>query len=302
MHYNVAFLHHMTMLDWNDLRTLAEVARRGSLASAARALGVHPTTIARRISAAEDALGAPLFLRGGKTLTLTPAGSRIVASLDPLVEAVDDVARRAARKSDLPVRIAATENGARILTRHALPILLREEPTIDVEILAGNELLDLGRGEADLAIRVVEPSASDLVRKRLGTSRHGLYASPGYLAKAPPLVEGFAGHTILAPAGPLAQIGEARYLAEHASKARVGLRCSSLVALAVAAEEGGGLVVLPTNLAEFHPALVLVRRLHEIEPRAIWLVMHRDARRDPRVRHVASVVERVTREAFSSAA
>lgn len=280
----------MSGLDWNDLRTFAEVARGGSLTAAARALGVHPTTIARRMAAAEEALGTPLFLRAGKKLVPAPAGARVLSALDPLVEAVDDVARRASKRDDMPIRIALTENGARQLATFAVPVLLAETPPIEVELLAGNTVIDLSKGQADFALRVMEPTSGDLIRRRLGASYYGLYASAAYLKKAPRVSEGLEGQSIVVAGGELARSPEARYMAEHGGKARVALRCSSLLALAVAAEAGAGLVVLPTNLAIFHTALSLVRYLDEIPARPAWLVMHRDVRKDIRITHTAKIV------------
>jgi DNA-binding transcriptional LysR family regulator len=290
------------MLDWNDLRTFAEVARRGSLAAAARALGVHPTTVARRLSGAEDALGSPLVLRSPRGLTLAPAGARLLTSLEPLVDVIDDVARRAARSAAQPVRIAATENGARNLAAGALPLLARLRPAIEIELLSGNRVLDLARGEADLALRVVAPEGGELIARRLGEVRYGLFAGAAYLRSAPPWRAGGAGHRVLAPAAELAAGPEARWLAEHAREAQVALRASSHVTLAVAAEHGAGVCAIATDLARHHPRLALLRRLPEIPGRVVWLVRHRDSARDPRIARVAAIVAQVIRDVLRSTA
>lgn len=306
MHDDDAFLHYcpapMSALDWNDLRTFAEVARRGSLAAAARTLGVHSTTISRRITAAEEALGSPLFLRAGKGLVLASAGARVLAALDPLVDAVDEVARRASRREDAPIRIAVTENGARLIAAFAVPRLAAQSPALQVELLAGNDVVDLAKGQADLAIRTIEPTSSDLVRKRLGASHYGLYATTTYLANAPPISKGLAGHTIVVPGGELARSPAAAFFAEHCAKASIALRCSSLIALAIAAEAGVGLVALPTNLAVFHAGLTLVQHIDEIAPHPVWLVMHGDARRDPRVTLAGNIVSEVISKQLADAA
>jgi DNA-binding transcriptional LysR family regulator len=284
------------MLDWNDLRMFAEVARRGSLAAAARTLAVHPTTVARRLSAAEAALGAPLFLRSTHGLALAPAGARLVSSLGPLVDVVDEVARRAAAREEYPVRIATTENGARILVTRALARM--SAASIDVELLSGNRVLDLARGDADLALRVVPPHGPGLIARQLGNVRYALYASSEYLAAAPPWRRGGAGHRVLMPSAEVALGPEGSWLAEHAQAATVALRASSHVTLALAAERGAGVCVLPTDLAAQHAHLTLLRRLPEIPGRALWLVRHRDTRRDPRVARTAEIIGQVIREMF----
>jgi DNA-binding transcriptional LysR family regulator len=277
-------------LDWNDLRTFAEVARRGSMAAAAHALGLHPTTIARRIEAAEAALGVSLLLRSGRRTVLSPTGARFLGTLDPLVDALDDAVRGAANPLETPVRIATTENGARILAARALPALLAERPPISVELLAGSSVVDLGRGEADLAIRTIEPTDPSLVRRRLGFTYAGLYAGEGYVPRPGAEFGEFTGEVVLVPSGQLERSAEARYLATAAKGARIGLRCDTFLGLAAATEAGAGLSVLPTNLAGLHPRLRLVRLVMEIPARPVWLVWHADAGRAPRVKRAATIV------------
>jgi DNA-binding transcriptional LysR family regulator len=278
----------MAMLDWNDLHTFACVARAGSLTAAGEALGLHPTTVARRLAAAEAALGAPLFLRSQKAWSLTPRGRLLLGSLSPLVDAVDAVARRAGQGAGVPVRIALTENGARLFAARIAGALSAAD--VDVELVVGNGVVDLGRGDADFAVRVVAPEDPDLVRRRIGSIRHGVYASSSYRRRAPSFAPGWPGHDVLVPSGVLARGPEATFLGAHAAQARVVLRADSHVALAHAAEAGLGLAVLPTNLAGFHPGLSLWRRLPEIPVRAVWLVMHRSFRGDARLRRAAALV------------
>jgi DNA-binding transcriptional LysR family regulator len=285
------------MLDWNDLRTFAEVARRGSLSAAARVLQLHQTTVARRLDAAERALGVPLLLRSTRGITLAPAGTRLLAQLHPLVDAIDDVARKATGET-APVRVAVTDNGARILAAYAIPELGRGANHVEIELVSSNAVADLARGEADVAIRVVAPTDASLVRQRLGAVRYGLYASRAYLDGAAAWRDGGADQSVLVPGAALADGPEARWLAEHARDANVALRASNHVTLAIAAEHGAGLCVMPTDLAAFHPGLVRVRRLAEIPERPVWLVMHRDARKEPRIRRVADHVADAIRKAL----
>jgi DNA-binding transcriptional LysR family regulator len=275
------------MLDWNDLQTFAAVVRAGSIAAAATTLGVHPTTVARRLSSAEASLGAPLLLRSGKRLTLSPSGKQLQGAIAPLFDLVEQVARRAGHAA-LPVRIAVTENGARLVASQVAAALARE--AIEVELVGGNAVVDLARGDADFAIRVVAPDNPELVRRRIGAVNYGLFASAPYLRRSPELDAGWEAQHVLMPSGELSQGPEAAFLATQAIGARIVLRANSHVALAHAAEASLGLVVLPTNLAHFHARLVCVRLLPEIPARPIWLVMHKDFRRDARLRRAAAVV------------
>jgi DNA-binding transcriptional LysR family regulator len=212
----------------------------------------------------------------------------VLVPLAPLVDVVDDVARRAERHRDAPLRIAVTENGGRLFASHVVPRLQREG--VETELLVGNAVVDLARGDADLAVRVVAPEAPELIRRRVGSVVYGLYASRAYIENAPSLVDGFRGQQVLLPAGLLATAPEATWLGMHAREARIVLRANSLVTLAHAAEADAGVVVLPVNLAFFHPRLVRLRRLDDIPGRPVWLVMHRTQQANARLRRARTVI------------
>ena len=279
-------------LNWGDLETIREVSKAGSMSGAARALGVHPTTIARRIEASEEDLGEPLFLKQGRTVVLTPLGKRIMEALAPLGPGLDEVTHRIAQSRGFPVRVATTENGARILA-HLMFQPPATEGEVEVDLLTGNTTLDLMKGQADLALRVVEPTEPALVRKKMGLTHYGLYASEEYLEQVGDAEPDR--HVLLLPGGGLSTSREAIFLRTWAPRARVALRSSSLLTLAIAAERGLGVIVLPTNVAVFHPKLCLMRPLdQEMGTKASWLVVHQEARVNPRVRavfdHLAKVV------------
>lgn len=278
------------MLDWNDLKTFAAVAHAGSINAASKVLGQHPTTVARRLTAAEKALGTPLFLRSARRSELTAAGKRLQERLGSLVATMDGIASTVDDESTAPVRIAVTENGARVFVTAVLPAFAAAG--LDVELVGSNKTLDLSKGEADLAIRLVAPVDEDLIRRRIGTVTHGLYGRRGGAGRAPAVSADLNDETILLPTGVLAGGPEARFLAEHAARARVALRADSHITIALAAEAGHGLCVLPHNIARFHAGLVLLRALDEIPGRPMWLVFHRSQRGNQRIRRAATIAVR----------
>jgi DNA-binding transcriptional LysR family regulator len=293
-------------LDWNDLRYLLAVARTGSLAKAARALGVHQTTVGRRIRAAEEAVGDTLFLRSATGLAPAPLARSVLASLEDLAGELERIERRAHSSTGGNaglVRLAVTETTARLLVARTLPELVRDHPEIRVELVPANVATDLGSGEADIGVRLVDLTSPDLVRKRLGAVRYGLYATRDYLERRgeQALSADLEGHDTLVPSRELARGPEAQWLASHASEARPILFSSSLETLARACASGLGIAALPTNLAALHPELRLLRRLEEIPPRPVYLVVHRDVRRIPRVRTVAERVSATLSRVLSDA-
>lgn len=279
------------MIDWNDLRVVLAIARRGSLTAAARDLRVHQTTVGRRLDVLEAAIGAPLFLRTPSGLTPAPAAKEIFGQIERLATALGSFEAQLRAEQRAVVRIALTENGARLFVRRVLPRLRREHPEIAIDLLPGNAVVDVARGEADVALRVARPEGAAIVARKIGLIRYGLYAARAYVRRHRELDRpDLAGHDVLVPSGELARGPEARWIADHASRARAVLHASSHVTLAIAAEQALGLVVLPTNLAVLHPELELVRALPEITTRPLWLVTQKDTRRVAHVRVVANLL------------
>jgi DNA-binding transcriptional LysR family regulator len=281
-------------IDWNDLRIALAVSGEGSLSRAAAKLGVHQTTVGRRLDALEAALSTAIFFRRPTGLVPTSEGARILGTLRELGETLSRVERRLGEPpGDSVVRIAVTENTARLLVAGALPALRDSHPRVAVELVPSNARSDLSRGEVDLAVRMVSSEATDLVQVRLGFVRYGLYASDVYLearGAPPPHEGGLGGHDVLVPSRELARGPEATWLGANGREARIRLWSSSLVTLALAAERGLGLTVLPTNLAIVHPGLRCLRELPEIPRRPVFLVTHKEARRLADVTAVASAI------------
>ena len=281
------------MLDWNDLRFAHAVAQSGSLTKAAQALGVHQTTVGRRLAALEEALGFPLFTRSAGGLSPTSEGTRVLASIEPLASALLRFEKHAPGTTTEVrglVRIAITETGARQLVEGAFSALMARHPELDIELVPSNLVADLARGEVDLAVRLVRPEGG-VVARRLGQVTYGLYASDAYLANhRKPLDGDFAGHDVVVPVRELAHGPEAAWLARHATAARPRLRANSLVTLAQAVAAGLGVCALPNNLAEMHAGLRRARRLPEIPARPVWLVIHPELRKVARVRVVAAAI------------
>ena len=281
------------MLDWNDLRIVLAVAEHASLSRAARALAIHQTTCGRRLDRLEAELGTQLFLRSRRGLRPTSTATQILSTVRDLSSRLALLERRIGAEPERTVRVAVTEVGARQIIHRALPALMRKHPELMIDLLPSNSVADLSRGEADLAVRLVRPSDSELIKRRLGWVRYGLYASERYLARRPAEQPQLAGDTVIAQARELASGPEAAWLREHARDAKVRLCASSMMLIAEAVEAGLGLAVLPTNLAPLHPGLRLVRALEEIPPREVWLAVHRSLRQVPRVRLVADAVAAV---------
>lgn len=276
-------------MDWNDLRFLLAVAREGTLAGAARALSVEHTTVGRRLGALEKALGARLFDRTPDGFRLTAAGRAVLPHAAAAESAMEAIVRAVAGEDERVegrVRITTSEGFTGFLVR-LLPALRARHPALLVEVLSGNERLDLMRGEADLAIRIAPTDQQDLVVKKLADLGWSLYAASGY-----------AGDDVIGFDAKLGQVPGALWLEEHKKGAHVAIRCDSILSALNAALVGMGIAALPCFLADSEATL---RRLtHEvIGTRPVFLVVHRDLARVARVR---AVIDFVTEEMSAASA
>lgn len=291
------------MLDWNDLRFFLAIARDRTHTAAAQSLRVSQPTVSRRLAALERAFGAKLFLRAPDGYALTAAGRRLHDAVEPLAAQLDRVERGGvdeASRAVGTVRVAVTEMTAVQLVDEALGPLLAAHPGLTVDLLAANLTADLARGEADLAVRLVRPDTADLVRRRLGAMRYGLFGARAYVAQAPPLAEGLEGHRVIKPLRSMARGPEAAWLEQHATRATAAVCVDSPHVAVRAAAAGLGLAVLSGSLALNAPELVCVRSLGEIPAREVWLVYHRDLRGVARVRCVADAIDAHLRQRLAA--
>ena len=289
------------MIDWNDLRYFLAIARAGTLAGAARDLGVEHTTVGRRLSAIETALGARLLTRTPDGFSLTEAGRAIQPLAERVAADVEAIERRVSGQDarvEGTVRITTSEALSGYFVRQ-LSALTERHPRLMVEILSGNRAFDLMRGEADIAVRIREVTEPDLVVRKLASAGWSMYANAAYVARkgAPPSPEDLQGHDVVAFDATMAGVPGAQWLAEHGAGTTVTMRGNSIIAAMNAAILGLGLTVLPCFIADAESALCrLTPRL--LGTRDIFLVVHPDLARVARVRAVMDfIIEAFERDA-----
>lgn len=170
--------------DWNQVRALLATVEAGSLSAAARQLGLTQPTLGRQVAALEAALGVTLFERVGRKLVLTQAGRELIAPLQAMGEAANRISLIASRQAQ------AVEGVVRITTSdvyavHVLPPFLKRvralAPNLVIDILASNEVEDLLRRRADIAIRHVRPQQQELIAQRCPDAMARIYGSRSYL-------------------------------------------------------------------------------------------------------------------------
>ena len=273
-----------------DLQLLAAVGAAGSLAGAARSLGLNHASAWRRLGALETRVGTRLFQRMRTGYAATPAGEEAIATAERVLAELDETARRLTGQDTSPlgtVRLTTTE----ALLAFIAPVLkdLREShPGVVVEVVTASAFFTLTRRDADVALRPAEAAPEGLVARRLATIATALYAAPHYLASRPhldPLEMDW-----LSPDESLSHLRSARWIAKRVRPERIIHRANSLTALREAARAGLGIAALPCFLAE--PDTNLCRAALPVAEMAnsLWLATHPDLRQMPRIRGVMDAV------------
>jgi DNA-binding transcriptional LysR family regulator len=189
-------------LDWDKLRIFHAVADAGSLTHAGDTLHLSQSAVSRQIRALEDSLNTTLFHRHARGLILTEQGELLFDATVAMTKRLDAAAARI-RDSEEEVfgelRVTTTTGFGSLWLAPRLSKLYDLYPDLTIDLMLEEKVLDLPMREADVAIRMKEPSQADLVRKRLMKIRMRLYASPEYIAKhgMPERIEDISKHRLI---------------------------------------------------------------------------------------------------------
>jgi len=278
------------MLDWNQLRILLAISRSRSLSGAARVLAVQHSTVGRRLAQLEETLQTQLFDRTPEGYVPTPAGQLVLARARAIEEQAlaleREVAGRDARISGT-VRITALDACVTELILPAVPMLQERHPDLHLVVSSEIRVVDLGRREADIAVRYVRPKEPNLVVRRLADTGSALYASRPYL-RTHGLPEGptaLDGHRFVGLAPEYSFASEERWLQKHGRGVDVVVRVASQLALHAAVRAGIGIGILECYIGDRDPELMRVSQ-EPILKDTWWLVVHRDLRNAARIRAV----------------
>lgn len=303
----------MNELDWSDLRHALAIGQQGSLAAAARVLGVNPTTVLRRLDVLEARLGARLFERGRRGYVATDAGRLVIEQARRMADRADEIERQVlGRDRELTGVLRVTT--AFVIMEHLLPQPLaafaRDYPGIEVEVVENAFLVDLARRhadqaqswarlEADVALRMSVHVAEHLVGRQLGMTRCRAYALRGAVG-LPQDVRPLDALVREAPWVAFERDAHARvydrWMRQRLAQSRVRVRVDIFNAKAAMLRTGIGIGVLPTFMAAQHPELVAVSEvIPELEV-PVWMLTHPDLRQTARVRafmqHVGDALSR----------
>ncbi|MBZ9889635.1 LysR family transcriptional regulator [Mesorhizobium sp. BR1-1-3] len=281
----------MAEIDWNLIKSFVTVAESGSLSAAARKLSASQPTLGRHIGELEQALGVTLFRRGRHGYELTEAGSTLFErgkAVSEQASAFSLLALGSVEAIEGTVRIAASE----VVAAYVLPEMTMrlgiEEPGIEVEIVASNQVENLLRRDADIAIRMVKPAQNELMARKVCDIELCACAAKSYLdrrgrpLKPADLVDhdlvGFdRGDEII------------RGFTQHGipvTRSSFRFRADNQMVLWEAVRAGNGIGLGQEPLADRDPLIEKVLPDLPLPVLPVWLAMHRDVRTSVRIRRV----------------
>ncbi|MEM6563745.1 MAG: LysR family transcriptional regulator, partial [Pseudomonadota bacterium] len=171
---------------WFQIRTIAAIARHGTVSAAARELQLHRATVLRHVDLMEDSLGVRLFLRHARGYTPTPAALELASVVQ---RAQSDIAKivTAEQIDQGSVSGRVTITATSLMAQTFMPYLAAEvsdTPSLYIHCLTGVGIEALEDGKVDIAIRIGQkPKIPEYVVQSLGEIRFGLYGSPAYISR-----------------------------------------------------------------------------------------------------------------------
>jgi DNA-binding transcriptional LysR family regulator len=278
------------MFDWNDLRHFLALARGGSMGAAARRLGVDQSTVQRRLGTLEKAIGCPLVERRRDGYGLTAQGQALLGEAAQVEAAIDALQRRIATldgSAQGHVTVASLVTvGQRVIKSGLLDRFHALHPGITVEMVMGQRLADLAKGEADIAIRGGGSGGSEaLVGMKIADLPWAVYASRGLVERLgrPRGVGDLARYSIVELVDELKRVPAVRWMQTHAQGAPIVARCGNVPSAVLAVKAGAGLAALPVVHVAGEDDLVCVLGPRPETAYPMHLFVHKDLRRVPRV-------------------
>lgn len=278
-------------IDWSLLQSFAAVASSGSLTAAARKLGNSQPTLSRHVSTLELQTETRLFERSSGGLELTEAGAELYDYALRMAEAAEDLRLATEGRSQTltgTVRLTASEIMATYVLPELLTALRREEPEIDIELVASDRTENLLQREADIAVRMYRPTQADVITRKITDLTSGAFATPGYLNArgVPETIEDLRSHDVVGydRSDLIIRGFEAAGLA--VGRGFFPFRSDNQVVCWQMVVAGYGVGFVLRTVGRSEPAVVPILENANIPKLPVWLTAHRELKVSQRVRRV----------------
>jgi DNA-binding transcriptional LysR family regulator len=280
-----------SLFDWSLVRSFLAVLEKGSLLAASRDLQLSQPTIGRHVAELESQLGLVLFDRNGRGLLPTEAAYHLADSARIMQSGADQLARNV-MGADLgasgTVRITASQP----VSCYVLPPLLAQMrlslPDVQVELVASNEVSNLLRREADIAVRMVQPQQASIIARRVGKVTLRACAHQDYLRRraVPRQPSDLLAHDLIG--GDRNDDTLKGFAAQGlvVGREQFAFRADDLIVVWQAVRAGLGVGFVSEHLIRSDPAVIPVLPKLKIEPLPVWLAVHKEIRTSKRIRAV----------------
>lgn len=250
-------------MDWDKLRIFHAVADAGSLTHAGETLNLSQSAVSRQMRGLEESLNTILFHRHARGLILTEQGELLFDATRAMIKRLDAATARIKDSEEEvfgELRVTTTIGFGTLWLAPRLARLYEKYPDLKIDLMLEERVLDLPMREADVAIRMKEPSQADLIRKRLMTVNMRLYATQEYLDKrgTPKNLDDLANHRLICQNVRSTQVGAAASMVNALMSHEIDslLTVNNYFGVLQATLNNLGIGVLPNYVANDFPNLV----------------------------------------------
>ena len=287
-----------SVVKWDDLRVFLEVARQGSVHSAAKRLKLDHSTVCRRIDKLETHLSLKLLDRTRRGVVVRSEAKSLlkhIREMENHASYLEDVVTQEAADTKQTVRIATMEGIASCYLARRLPALSQFSTKLTIELASIPQSVDMSRKEADIFISFFNPNSRGLKSALFGKFSLFLYSSPDYLHKngTPQNRDHLQGHTFVGYIEDLLTIHAVRWLDEVVLNPKMSFQSNSILAQRNAAAEGMGIVLLPTFVAAGVSGLQRVLPEEVSVRREIWVSYRTEQSHLARIKTVTQFMKHI---------
>lgn len=292
-----------TISDWSDIHFAYQVARTGTLSAAAEILGVHHSTVLRRISALEKRLNARLFQRHPRGYTPTDAGQLLLSTASRTQEEFDRlIGLFAGSNNQLAGTIIITTVST--FSAQLTPILAEFQqryPDIRLEYLVDEHIYKLEYGEAHVSLRYgAKPTEPDYVVQELRKLKVTLYASPAYIARHGDMkdMNDIRGHRFISPTKNFSNVPFLSWLYQVVPPEQIYYRTTDFNSMLCAVEAGLGIAPIECWTQENRHMLKPLFAPPDAWDTNLWIATHRDVHRTPKLQALTRFLKKALANSY----
>jgi len=275
--------------NWDNFRFFLALADNPTLIAAASELGVSHTTVLRRIKAFESQLGTQLFTHSAEGYRLTQKGVELREQATSLKDSVDSIARTVVGSNQQiggRITVTTTDTVGYTLMPDILGRLYKKYPELQVELLIQNNLTDIQRLEAEVAIRTGSNPQLDLLGRKVGEFKFCLCASKEYVKEypLPEAPKNYRNHRFIVLNSAYQQAGFHKWFSKQIPEDSPTTVVDGFMSAFTMCRGGLGITLLPAYLLHSDPCLVSICSLEATPENDIWILSHKDLRNSASVK------------------